>query len=76
MVQFIDQMKLKKKEDQSVDASVLLRRGNKTILEDGMREIDLGGSEERERSGQKGARSGVGGNSKDVQRVTNLNRSV
>ena len=30
-IQFIDHMKLKKKEDQSVDASVLLRRGNKII---------------------------------------------
>jgi hypothetical protein len=28
-VQFTDHMKLKKKEDQSVDSSVLLRRGNK-----------------------------------------------
>ena len=28
-IQFTDHMKLKKKEDQSVDASVLLRRGNK-----------------------------------------------
>jgi hypothetical protein len=28
-IQFIDHMKLKKKEDQSVGASVLLRRGTK-----------------------------------------------
>jgi hypothetical protein len=28
-IQFTDHMKLKKKEDQSVDASVLLRKGNK-----------------------------------------------
>ena len=28
-IQFTDHMKLKKKEDQSVDTSVLLRRGNK-----------------------------------------------
>jgi len=28
-IQFTNHMKLKKKEDQSVDASVLLRRGNK-----------------------------------------------
>jgi hypothetical protein len=28
-IQFTDHMKLKKKEDQSVGASVLLRRGNK-----------------------------------------------
>ena len=30
-IQFTDQLKLKKKEDQSVDASVLPRRGNKTL---------------------------------------------
>ena len=29
MIQFTDHMKLKKKEDQSVDTWVLLRRGNK-----------------------------------------------
>ena len=31
MIQLTDHMKLKKKEDQRVDASVLLRRGNKII---------------------------------------------
>jgi hypothetical protein len=31
--QFTDHMKLKKKEDQSVDISVLLRRGNKIPME-------------------------------------------
>jgi hypothetical protein len=31
MIQITDHMNLKKKEDQSVDASVLLRRGNKII---------------------------------------------
>ena len=30
--QFIDHMKLKRKEDQSVDASILLRRGNKILM--------------------------------------------
>jgi hypothetical protein len=30
-IQFTDHMKPKKKEDQSVDASVLLRRGNKIL---------------------------------------------
>ena len=35
-------MKLKNKEDQSVDASVLLRRENK-ILTEGNREIKCGG---------------------------------
>jgi hypothetical protein len=32
-IQFTDHMKLKKKEDQSVDTSILLRRGNKTPME-------------------------------------------
>jgi hypothetical protein len=32
-IQYMDHMKLKKKEDQSVDASVLLRRGNKIFTE-------------------------------------------
>ena len=31
-IQFTDQMKLKKKEDQSMDTSVLLRRGNKRLM--------------------------------------------
>jgi hypothetical protein len=32
-IQFTKHMKLKKKEDQSVDTSILLRRGNKTPME-------------------------------------------
>jgi len=32
MIQFTDHMKLKKKEDQNVNAPVLLRRGNKIIM--------------------------------------------
>ena len=39
--QFTDQMKLKKKKDQTVDASVLLRRGNK-ILKGGNMETQCG----------------------------------
>jgi hypothetical protein len=31
-IKYTDHMKLKKKEDQSVDASVLLRRGNKILM--------------------------------------------
>jgi hypothetical protein len=31
-IQFTDHLKLKKKENQSVDASVLLRRGNKILM--------------------------------------------
>jgi hypothetical protein len=33
MIQFTNHMKLQKKEDQSVDASIFLRRGNKTPME-------------------------------------------
>jgi hypothetical protein len=40
-IQFIDHMKLKKKENQSMGASVLLRRGNK-ILMGGNSEADGG----------------------------------
>jgi hypothetical protein len=35
-------MKLKKKEDQSVDTSILLRRGNKIPIEEGVTEIKCG----------------------------------
>jgi hypothetical protein len=31
-IQFTDHMKLKKKENQNVDASTLLRRGNKILM--------------------------------------------
>ena len=62
-------MKLKRKEDQRVDASVLLRRGNKIIK--GSR-----GSEELGRKGVgRGAESGMGGDG-DIQRVRKLNRDV
>ena len=47
-IQVTDHMKLNKKEDQSVDASVLLRRGNKIITEG--RERDLEG-ERKSRAG-------------------------
>ena len=36
MYVFTDHMKLKKKEDQTVDASVLLRRGNKILTGENM----------------------------------------
>jgi hypothetical protein len=51
-IQLTDHMKLKKKEDRSVDASVLLRRGNKIIMVSKGR--DLGGRKERE--GKRGDR--------------------
>jgi hypothetical protein len=48
MIQLTDHMKLKK-EDQSVDASVLLKRGNKIIT--GVRGRALGRRKEREGKG-------------------------
>jgi hypothetical protein len=45
MIQLTDDMKLKKKEEQSVDTSVLLRRGNETIKGGRGREGHLGGIE-------------------------------
>ena len=52
MIKPIDHMKLKKKEDQSVDASVLLRRGNKIIIGgrgwEGLRRKREGGEEKKE----------------------------
>jgi hypothetical protein len=38
MIQLTDLMKLKEKEDQNMDTSVLLRRGNKIITGDRWRE--------------------------------------
>jgi hypothetical protein len=55
-IQLIDHMKLNKKEDQSVDASILLRRWNKIIM--GGRGRDLGGKMgSRIRYGQRQERS-------------------
>ena len=45
MIQLTDDMKLKKKEEQSVDTSVLLRRGNDIIKGGRGREGLLGGIE-------------------------------
>jgi hypothetical protein len=53
-------MELKKKEDQSVDASVLLRRGNKVIIGDENRGREVSGRE-RGGGGKKGAGSGMRG---------------
>jgi len=62
-------MKLKRKEDQRVDASVLLRRRNKIIK--GSRGWEgLGRREEKER--KRGAGSSMGGDGGDGQRVRKL----
>jgi hypothetical protein len=57
-IQLTDHMKLKKKEDQSVDASVLHRRRNKIIMGSRGQE-GFGGKRGGRR--EKGAGSGVGG---------------
>jgi len=44
-IEFTDHMKLKKKEDQSMDTSVLLRRGNK-IFKGGNKETKCGAETE------------------------------
>ena len=69
MIQLTDHFKFKKKEDQSVDASVLLRRGNKIITggQEGL------GRKRGEGKEKKGAGSGVGGDRGDVQRFRKLN---
>ena len=62
-------MTLKRKEDQRVDASVLLRRGNK-IIKGSRSGRNLGGREEGK------GESGMGGDRGGVQRVRKLNRGV
>jgi hypothetical protein len=71
-IQFTDDMKLRKKEKQNVDASVLLRRGNKIQKIEGSR--DLGGSEEGE--GGKRGKIKYGMRWDDIQRVRNLNKCM
>ena len=65
MIQQTEHMKLKKKEDQSVDVSVLPRMGNKILTE---------GREEGER--KKFAGSGMGGDRDDRLRGRKLIRSM
>jgi hypothetical protein len=57
----------------NVDASVLLRRGNKNGEVEGRR--DLGGKEEGE-WGKRGAGSSMRGDGDDIQRVRNLSRGA
>ena len=56
-----------------MDASVLLRRGNKNGEVEGRR--DLGGKEEGE-WGKRGAGSSMRGDGDDIQRVRNLSRGA
>ena len=70
MIQFTEYMTFKKRKDQSVDVSVLLRRENKIITR-GRGKKDLGRKEEGK--GTRGTRSCV---RKCVERVRKLNRGV
>jgi hypothetical protein len=58
MIQLTDHMKLKKKKDQSVYASGLLRKKNKTIMEGRGREVP---GRERGEGVKKGGRISCGG---------------
>ena len=73
MLQLTDHMKLKTKEDQSVSASVLLRRGNK-ILTGSIGWEKLG----RKRGGgvEREAGSGMRRDRDYIQRVRKLNTGV
>jgi hypothetical protein len=66
-------MKLKRKENQRVDASILLRRGNK-IIKGSRGQEGLG--RKRRGEGKRGEESGMGGDGGDEQRVRKLNRGV
>jgi hypothetical protein len=72
-IQLTDHMKLKRKKDQRVDPSGLLRRRNKIRSVEGGR--DLGGRQEAEGK-KRGEEPGMGGDGGDVQRVRKLNRGV
>jgi len=72
MIQFTGHMK--KKEDQSVVASVLLRRGNKIIT--GSPEWEVLGRKRKGEGENGGAGLLVGRDGQDVQRVRKLNRGV
>jgi hypothetical protein len=73
MIKLTDHMKLKKKQDQSVDVSVLLRRGNKIIT--GVRGWEEFGRNRGGR-GKRGIGSGAGGERVDGRQVRKLNRGV
>jgi hypothetical protein len=73
MIQLIDHMKLKMKEDQNVDTSVLFRRETQIVT--GVRGW-AGLCRSKERKRKKGAESGVRGDWSDVERVRNLNRGL
>jgi hypothetical protein len=73
-VQFTDHVKLKKNKDQSVDASILLRRKNKIIT--GGRGREGPGREREGGRGREVARSSMGSDRREVQKVRKFNRNI
>ena len=67
-------MQLKTKEDQSVDASILHRTGNKIIT--GSRGREEPGMERGEGGGRGWAETGIGRDRREVQRIRKLNRNM
>jgi hypothetical protein len=66
-------MELKKKEDQSVDASILHRRGIKLITGGRGRE---GGAYEGEKWRREMGESGIRRDSREVESIRKLNRNI
>jgi hypothetical protein len=77
MIQLTDHMKLMKKEDQSVNVSLLpllCNRGNKIIT--GSRGQKRVGRKKEGKEKKQGARLAVGGDQGDVPKVRKLNRGM
>ena len=70
----MDYMKLKRKEDQRMDASVLLRRGNKIIK--GSRGWEELGRNRREGRGKRRGESCMGGDEEMYRGFRKLNKGV
>jgi hypothetical protein len=66
-------MDLKKKEDQSVDASILHRRGNKLITQGRGRKRP---GRQIKGEGKRGTGSGIRRDRREVQRVRKSNRNM
>jgi hypothetical protein len=73
MIQLTDHIKLNKKEDQNVDSSTTLRRGNKIITGGRGRE---GPGRKRGEGGESEAESGMERYRREIQRVGKMNRNM
>ena len=69
----MDLMKLKRKEGQIVDVSILLRKENNKIM---VNRGWAGLGRRKKGRGEKGVESGIREDGRDVQRVRKLNRDV